>query len=118
MSRNFIDNKILLYQLFLVVSPYYHLQFPVLHNTHLLKKGEVLFYDEVIVEEIFLHGSLLFFDWSSCFFLIFLLVCVILQLPYLPSGDVLVLSHSPGLFCFFTFSVLFLYFILHFFFFF
>ena len=64
MSRNVLDNKLLLYQLFLVVRPYYHLQFPVLHDTqyqnHLLKKGEVPFYDEVIVEEMFLHGSLLF----------------------------------------------------------
>ena len=75
MSRNFIDNKILLYQLFLVVSPYYHLQFPVLHNTHLPKKGEVFFYDEVIVEEIFLHGSLLFFDWSSFSLIFFVGLC-------------------------------------------
>ena len=33
MFRNFVDNKILLYQLFLVVSPYYHLEFPVLQDT-------------------------------------------------------------------------------------
>ena len=79
MSRNFLDNKILLYQLFLVVRPYYHLQFPVLHDTqyqnHLLKDEEVPFYDEVVVDEIFYTAlcfskrlcSLKYFDWSSCF---------------------------------------------------
>lgn len=54
-TKTFLLNEILFYQLFLVVSPYYHLLLPALQNTqyhnHLQRKGEVLSYEKVNVEE-------------------------------------------------------------------
>lgn len=63
-TKTFLHNEILFYQLFLVVSPYYHLLLPALHNTqyhnHLLRKGEVLSYEKVNVEEKFFKSFFAF----------------------------------------------------------
>ena len=127
-TKTFLLNEILFYQLFLVVSPYYHLLLPALQNTqyhnHLQRKGEVLSYEKVNVEEK-LFKSFFAFPRNSgvlniligvVFFTFFLLICVILQLLLLPTGDLWILLHSMGLF-FFALHFLSFFFTLHFIFF-